>query len=108
MQTEKILLAITVLATTALSRLRFVNFAGGTASATDTPMGIANANYDAGEQAGVNSHGELLVETGAAVTVGAQVQPDSQGRAIPLASGVAFGRARDPATGAGQFIRVLR
>lgn len=108
MQTEKILLAVTVAATSALTVNRFVNFAGATAVATDPALGVSNANYLSGNQAGVNTHGELLVEAGGAIAVGAQVQPDASGRAITLAAGVAFGRARDAATVAGDFIRVLR
>lgn len=108
MQTEKILLTTTIAAATALIVKRFVNFAGGQAIATDVAMGVANANYDAGEQAGVDTHGEILVEAGGAVAVGAQVQPDASGRAITLAAGTAAGRSRDAATAAGDFIRVLR
>ena len=108
MQTEKILMATTVLATSALARFRFANFAGATANATDAALGVPNANYYIGEQAGVATHGEILVEAGAAVAVGAQVQSDATGRAITLAAGVAAGRARDAAAAAGDIIRVLR
>ena len=106
MQTEKILLATTILATAALSRYRCANFAG--AIATDAVLGVPNANYDVGEQAGVSTHGEILVEAGAAIAAGAQVQPDAQGRVITLAAGKAWGNARDAATAAGDIIRVLR
>ena len=108
MLTEKILMATTVLATSALARFRFANFAGATANATDAALGVPNANYDIGEQAGLATHGEILVEAGAAVAVGAQVQSDATGRAITLAAGVAAGRARDAAAAAGDIIRVLR
>ena len=108
MQTEKILLTLTVAAAAALSKFRFVNFAGGQAVATDATLGVANANYDAGEQAGVNASGELLVEAGAAIAAGAVVQSDASGRAITLAAGVASGRARDAAAAAGDIIRILR
>ena len=108
MLTEKILMATTVLATSALARFRFANFAGATANATDAALGVPNANYDIVEQAGVATHGEILVEAGAAVAVGAQVQSDATGRAITLAAGVAAGRARDAAAAAGDIIRVLR
>ncbi len=108
MQTEKILLATTILATAALSRYRCANFAGATAIATDAVLGVPNANYDVGEQAGVSTHGEILVEAGAAIAAGAQVQPDAQGRVITLAAGKAWGNARDAATAAGDIIRVLR
>lgn len=108
MQTEKILMATTILAAGALTKQRFVNFAGTRAVAADAQLGVANADYDLGEQAGVATHGEILVEAGGAVAVGAQVQSDADGRAITLDAGVAFGRARDQATAAGQLIRVLR
>lgn len=108
MRTEKILMATTVLATAALTRFHFANFAGGVAAATDPALGVPNADYAAGEQAGVSTHGEMLVEAGGAIAVGAQVQPDATGRGITLAAGVAFGRARDAAAAAGDIIRVLR
>lgn len=108
MKTEKILMAVTVLAATALARFRFANFAGETANATDAALGVPVTNFDIGEQASVATHGEMLVEAGAAVALGAQVQSDATGRAITLAAGVPFGRARDAATAAGDIIRVLR
>ncbi len=108
MKTEKILMVTTILATAALSRFRFVSFAGAPAVAADAALGVPVTAIDQGEQAGVATHGEILVEAGAAITAGAQVQPDATGRAITLASGVAFGRARDSATAAGEIIRVLR
>lgn len=108
MQTEKILMVTSVAATTALTRLRLVNFAGGTCGAGARPLGVANANYDIGEQAGVNTHGELLVEAGAAIAVGAEVESDASGHAVTKTTGVAFGAARDAAAAAGDIIRVLR
>ena len=73
MQTEKILMATSILAAAALSRFRCVNFAGATAVATDAVLGVPNADYAVGEQAGVSTHGEILVEAGAAIAAGAQV-----------------------------------
>jgi len=108
MQTEKILMATNVAATTALTRLRLVNFAGGTCGAGARALGTANANCDIGEQAGVNTHGELLVEAGAAIAVGAAVESDASGRVVPQSTGVTFGAARDAAAAAGDIIRVLR
>lgn len=108
MQTEKILMATSVPAAAALSRFRCVNFAGATAVATDAVLGVPNADYAVGEQAGISTHGEILVEAGAAIAAGAQVQPDAQGRVITLAAGKAWGNARDAAAAAGDIIRVLR
>lgn len=108
MKTEKILMATTIQAAGALARFRFANYAGTQAVAADAALGVPVAAFDLGEQAGVATHGEILVEAGAAVAVGAEVQPDASGRAITKAAGIAFGRARDAAAAAGDIIRVLR
>lgn len=107
MKTEKILMAVTILAAASLARFRFVDFTGNVPSAGERVLGVANTDYAAGEQAGVATHGEILVEAGAAVAVGAQVESDASGRAVTLSTGVAFGTARDAAAAAGDIIRVL-
>lgn len=108
MQTEKINLVVTVLAAAALVRYRFVDFTGAPAADGERVLGVPQAEFDAGELAGVATHGEILVEAGAAVAVGDEVQSDAQGRAITKAAGVAWGVARDAAAAAGDYIRVLR
>lgn len=108
MNTEKILLAVTITAASALSRLRFVDFSGATPADGESVLGIANADYDQGEQAAVNARGDLLIEAGAAIAVGVEVQTDAQGRAVPKTTGVSAGEARDAATAAGDIIRILR
>ena len=108
MQTEKILLAVTIAAAAALTRFRFVDFTGNVASAGERPLGVATTDFDTGEQASVATHGEILVEAGAAIAVGAEVESDASGRAVTKTTGVAFGVARDAAAAAGDIIRVLR
>ena len=108
MKTEKILLATTILAAAALSRFRLVNFAGAPAGAGDATLGVANTNYALGEQAGVATHGEILVEAGGVIPVGSPIEPDAQGRAVAVTTGKPWGNARDAATAAGDIIRVLR
>lgn len=108
MRTEKILMAVTVAAATALPRFRFVDFTGNVASAGKRALGVATTDFDTGEQAGVATHGEILVEAGAAITAGAEVESDASGRAVTKTTGVAFGVARDAAAAAGDIIRVLR
>ena len=108
MQTQKINLVVTVLAAAALVRYRLVDFAGAPAVAGVRVLGVPQAEFDAGEQAGVATHGEILVEGGAAVVVGDEVQSDAQGRAITKAAGIGWGIARDAAAAAGDYIRVLR
>lgn len=108
MKTEKILLTTTVLAIAALPRMRFVTFAGGVPAAGARVMGVAALDVDNGEQAPVNTHGELLIEAGAAIAVGVEVETDATGRAVTKTTGVAAGVTRDAATAAGEFIRILR
>lgn len=108
MKTEKILLAVTIAAAAALTRFRFVDFTGNVASAGERALGVASTDFDAGEQASVATHGEILVEAGAAIAVGAEVESDASGRAVTKTTGVAFGVARDAAAAAGDIIRVLR
>lgn len=108
MKTEKILLAVAIAAAAALTRFRFVDFTGNVASAGERPLGVATTDFDTGEQASVATHGEILVEAGAAIAVGAEVESDASGRAVTKTTGVAFGVARDAAAAAGDVIRVLR
>lgn len=108
MKTEKILLAVTIAAAAALTSFRFVDFTGNVASAGERPLGVATTDFDIGEQASVATHGEILVEAGAAIAVGAEVESDASGRAVTKTTGVAFGVARDAAAAAGDIIRVLR
>ena len=108
MQTEKILLAVTITAAAALSRFRFADYSGNVAGAGERVLGVPTTDFSAGEQASVATHGEILVEAGAAIAAGARVQSDADGRVVTLAAGKAWGEARDAATAAGEIIRVLR
>lgn len=112
MKTEHLVLTLSVQAATGgLAKKRFVTFAGAkfaAGTAGTATLGVANADYDAGEQAGVDAQGSILVEAGGAITAGAEVEADADGRAVAKTTGVAAGRARDSATAAGEFIRILR
>jgi hypothetical protein len=108
MKTEHIVLTLSILAAAALTKKRFVTNGGAVPAAGAWCPGVTNAAYDAGEQAGVDAQGVILVEAGAAVTAGAEVQTDASGRAITKDAGVSLGRALDAATAAGDYIRVLR
>lgn len=107
MKTEKILLTTGILAAAALPALRLVTYAGGVPAAGALCLGVANTSYDAGEQAAINTHGELLCEAGGTVAVGAKLQSDASGRVITWASGEVVGYARDAGV-VGEFIRIMR
>lgn len=108
MQTEKIIGTTTILAIAALARMRFANFLGSQATAGQAVLGVPVSNFDIGEQAGVATHGEILVEAGAAFAVGVELESDATGRAILRTTGALAGHARDAAGAAGAFIRILR
>lgn len=108
MQTEKILLTLSIAAAAALTRKRFVDLTGNVPSAGERVLGVSNADYSLGEQAGVDTHGAILVEAGAAVAAGVEVESDASGRAVTKTTGVAGGVSLDAASAAGDYIRVLR
>lgn len=108
MKTEKILLAVTIAAAADLTRFRFADYSGNVAGAGERALGVPTTDFSAGEQASVATHGEILVEAGAAIAAGAEVESDASGRAVTKTTGVAFGVARDAAAAAGDIIRVLR
>jgi hypothetical protein len=108
MQTEHIVLTISIAAAAALTQKRFVTTAGAVPAAGAWCPGVTNAGYDAGEQAGVDVQGVILVEAGAAIAADAEVQTDATGCAITKAAGASLGRALDAASAAGEWIRILR
>ena len=108
MKIEKILLAVTIAAAVDLSRFRFADYSGNVASAGERALGVPTTDFSAGEQASIATHGEILVEAGAAIAAGAEVESDANGRAVTKTTGVGFGVARDAAGAAGEIIRVLR
>jgi Uncharacterized conserved protein (DUF2190) len=71
-------------------------------------LGVVDSEADPGLQAPVNAIGSILVESGAAIALDADVETDSLGRAITRTTGSICGRAIDVATGAGEYIRILR
>lgn len=107
-QTEKITGSTTIAATAALARFRFANFLGAQATAGQAVLGVPMAAFDLGEQAGVATDGEILVESGAAFAIGVELESDATGRAILRTTGAVAGRARDAAGAAGVFIRISR
>lgn len=108
MKTEKILLAVTIAAATDLARFRFADFSGNVAGAGERVLGVPTTDFSAGEQASVATHGEILVEAGAAIAAGAEVESDASGRAITKTTGIAAGVSRDAAAAAGDIIRIIR
>ncbi|WP_431287475.1 capsid cement protein [Roseateles chitinivorans] len=108
MKTQQVTLTTTIPCTVALTKRRFVSLAGAPTAAGAWSPGVAEVDCDPGLQAAVNASGIILVEAGAAIAAGAQVEADAQARAITLNAGAANGRALDAAAAAGDVIRILR
>ena len=87
---------------------RFVTHAGAQAGADANTLGVARTAGVSADVIPVDVIGTTIVESGAAVAVGASLETDASGRAITWAtSGPVVGRALQAAGGAGEFIEVL-
>jgi hypothetical protein len=102
-------LTLTVAAAGAIAARRFVTPAGAQAGADANTLGVAIAAASAaGESVPVIVLGTAAVEAGAAISKGATIKSDAQGRAIPWAtSGAKIGIALEAAGAAGEAIEVL-
>lgn len=108
MKTAMHVLTFGITAAAVIANARFVDHAGNPCAAGEKSLGVSHAQGAAaiGDNCPL-AKGIVVVESGAAVTVGADVESDATGRAIPLDSGVSNGTALDAASGAGEFIRVM-
>jgi hypothetical protein len=78
------ILTLTMIANGAVTENRLVGFNGAQATvAGQKVMGSSMTKAANGEALGVVTHGTAIVETGVAITVGAALVCDSQGRAVP-------------------------
>jgi len=101
-------LTLTVTAAATLTAERFITAAGGVPAADANVLGVVRQAGVTGDKVSVDCLGTVIVEAGAAISAGATLKTDNQGRAIPWAtSGAKIGLALQAASGAGQFIEVL-
>lgn len=103
------LLALTMIATGAITSNRFVTPAGALAGAGVNAQGVSDTDAGIGDSVAVHVLGTAVVETGAAIAAGAPIQTDATGRAITKAAGVTVARLApgEVATAAGQFVEVV-
>ena len=108
MKTEQPILITSVTAASDLSDKKnlFIGFDGAICGNGSKALGVLNANTNNAEEAPVTSVGIVLVYSGAAVSQGAKLQSDANGKAITFSSGEANGYALDDASGADELIRV--
>lgn len=108
MKTKQPSLTTSVLAAAELTKHRFVSFDGSHTGNGLKALGSVAAETSIGNIAPVDVSGVILVEAGAAIAAGAEVQSDASARAITKAAGVSNGFAWDAAAQAGDVIRVVR
>ena len=107
-QTQKVVLVTSMVALADLAARRFVGLDGGVCAAGAKAIGVVEADTESGNVAPANVLGIILVEAGAAVSAGADVQSDAAGKAIPKDAGLSNGIALDAALADGDLIRIVR
>ena len=109
MKTEQPILITSILAGVDLSASKnlFIGFDGRICGSGAKALGVLNADTNVNEQAPVTCAGIALVFSGAAISLGAKVQSNADGKAITFALGEFNGFALDASVGADELIRVL-
>lgn len=101
------IMTLSVVAAATITQFRGVTAAGAVPAAGANVLGFAAHGGDTGARIPVVTLGTAIAESGAAITAGALVEVDDQGRAIPRTSGAIVGRALTAAGGAGEQVEVL-
>jgi len=103
------LLALSILAASAITAHRFVTPAGDVAAAGVKTQGVAQSDAASGESFTATVIGTEVVEAGAAIAAGALIETDATGRAITHTTGVVVARLApgESATAAGEFVEVI-
>jgi len=83
MRTRNVGPYLTVLATEALTKNRFVDVAGAH-TVDKKPLGVAVFDADSGDEATVQATGIAVVEAGGAISAGDLVSSDANGKAVSL------------------------
>jgi len=86
------ILALTVEAAGALTAHRFVGANLSQAGAGANAYGVARTDAAIGESVAVDVLGTAIVEAGAAIAAGAEVEVNASGKAVTQSAGVAVGR----------------
>ena len=92
-----------------VEQYRFIGFNGRYCAAGAKAYGICDVSTEKDQLAPIGVLGIFLVEAGAAVSVGAKVTSDANGKAVTVAnSDEVNGIALDSASASGDIIRIVR
>jgi len=97
---------ITLEAGAAVTKFRMIGANGQHCGAGAKAVGITQIDADSGDQFPVMTYGIAIVEAGGAVTAGAEIESDANGKVVTLSAGKANGQALDSASTDGDLIRV--
>ena len=102
------LLTLTLAATGTIAAHRFVTALVAQAGADAQTIGVTRTAAISGDKIPVDVLGTTIVESGAAIAIGATLETDATGRGVTWATaGGKVGIALEAAAGAGEFIEVL-
>ncbi|WP_428243004.1 DUF2190 family protein [Gynuella sp.] len=108
MKTHSPILVMSITALSDIAQRRFVGLGGDVCAAGAKALGATEFEVAAGEQASVNAIGAILIEAAGAISAGAEVESDANGKAVTLSAGISNGYALDAATADGDIIRIVR
>lgn len=100
-------LTLSIVASAVLVANRFVNQAGAYPAAGGLPIGVTRTAAAVGDLMAVDVEGTALVEASAAIPADSGIQVGADGKAAPLTTGTAVGRALNATSGAGELVEVL-
>ncbi len=102
------ILALTSVATAAVSANTFVGYDGQTAAAGTDALGIADYDAATGDSFAITVLGTQRVKAGGAFNAGDQLQVGPDGKAVVLADGKPVAKALQDSAGDGAIVTVLR
>jgi len=106
MQTYKAALMDSITAAAALTGKRFIGFDGNHAGANAKARGVSLFDTDSGAECSLVALGFALVTAGGAITLGAKVASDANGKVVSWSTGEVNGFACSAASADGDVILV--
>lgn len=107
MLTQKIGITDTITPIVSITKFRLIGLTGH-ATAGGFARGVSQQNADAGDPVAVALDGVLIVEAGAAIDAGVDIEVGTNGKAVTKSSGVAVGHSLTAATQDGDLINIQR
>ncbi len=86
---------------------RFVTIAGAATGAAAAALGVARTAGASGDEITIDVLGTTVIEAGAAIAAGVEIEADSVARGVTQSAGVVLGWSLEAAGAAGDLIEVL-